>query len=129
RFLHLKSEISNCVNPPRITPAGMQGDTPARKTSSRLSRLLTGFLTLNLNSATILQAMRRIHCDFKNSILECRLCRVGLHAFGKGNLTPELSISSLGPVYPLVAFLVLVLAFAFQKDGILRDVDFYIILC
>src|SRR5262245_14417270 len=98
--------------------------TTARKPSGRLSGLLTALVTtLNLNSATTFRGLCRIHCNFKNSILERSGCSVCLHAFMKGNFTPEPSITSFRPVHAFLVFLMLVLAFTFQNDGVLADIN------
>src|SRR5215813_2104515 len=113
-----------------IEPLKTSAPSAAVEMSRRLFRLLTGFVTtLNLNSATMFRALWRINCDFKNSVLKCSRCSVRLHAFRKGNLTAELSITPLRPVHAFLAFLVLVLALTFQKDGVLRNINFHIFLC
>src|SRR5262249_37747880 len=53
---------------------------------------------------------------------------VRLHAFGKRNLTAELPITTFGTVHALFTLFVFILALTFNQDGIVSNVDFYIVL-
>src|SRR5207302_7958362 len=94
-----------------------------------LSRFLCGFFPLDLNSPSVLGNLRCFHRYFEHSILEVCFCRFAFDALRQRYLTPELSITSFRTVDTFLALLVLVLAFAFNKDGVLCDIYLHIVLC
>src|SRR5262245_30777546 len=94
-----------------------------------LSGFAARFPALNWDAAAVLGPLRGIHCDFEHAVPEVSGCRIGFYAFGKRNLTTEVSITPFGSVDAFVVLFALKLAFSFQNHRIFSDVHFHIILC
>src|SRR5207244_1727269 len=94
-----------------------------------LSRFLCGFFPLDLNSPSVLGNLWCFHRYFEHAILEVCFCRFAFEALRQRYLTPELSITSFRTIDTFLALLVLVLAFAFNKDGVLCDIHLHVVLC
>src|SRR5689334_24450939 len=97
-------------------------------TSSRFSSRFRVAIAANLQTPRFLfLAFWRRHSYFQHTVVERRLRFLNVHAFRNRNTPEKFSVAALAAKVAFTLLVVFVLALAFDRNSVLRELDIHIV--